>query len=437
VEEEEVVVVVEEGISNNLTGADRAAAPRDSTPFTPRCLGDEPDGDRRGLALLRALHERGLAFLPADLFDWDSLRFRPGEVEKTAFIDGYFRRQVLRNMDARIEHEFHSLVDAVLAELPPTNKPEPGARWTPQLRDAWLPWFEICWQFCLMSYSNWLLRHLGPSGKLPHFNSRALTDEERCGLHGLSYGLISRATRGRFIVVHSVEYKTEPRAREWRKTMRHFPNTWAYRIRLLFDFEDDGYARDTWQSHRWRQWFRHCYDRLLTHPYGGRIVAEQFRVNVGVYGARFLTVLPVYESRKMYGWAPMRQEDGRLESVTKWWAARPDNWEYGTGPPSSQDTTTSTTEKLEEMEQVRSRGKSDVLGLWASRSVRLHAAAQRETATQLPVKWRMLSRRHGHPPRPLDMQTILDRRPEILNGIPFFAGNELPGLFMAQMMRNR
>jgi hypothetical protein len=59
-------------------------------------------------------------------------------------------------MDARIEHEFRSIVDNLYAEVPPTYKVE-GA-WSLQAREDWRPWFETFWALYLMSYSNWLLR---------------------------------------------------------------------------------------------------------------------------------------------------------------------------------------------------------------------------------------------------------------------------------------
>jgi hypothetical protein len=62
-----------EGESSNSALADGPAAAQDSTSFARRRAEDEPDSDRRGLALLRSLHERGLAFLLDDLFEWSSL----------------------------------------------------------------------------------------------------------------------------------------------------------------------------------------------------------------------------------------------------------------------------------------------------------------------------------------------------------------------------
>jgi len=110
-----------------------------------------------------------------------------------------------------------------------------------------------------------------------------------------------------------------------------FPNDWSTRIQLLFDW-DDGFKRSNWDKLPFRRWTRYCFDEQARQL--GRGFAKAWKRKIGRSGQSWLTILPRYESDKMYQWEKIPKNislDSKQYRRTggrglKWMAARPLKW---------------------------------------------------------------------------------------------------------------
>ncbi|SMY30587.1 unnamed protein product [Zymoseptoria tritici ST99CH_1A5] len=241
------------------------------------------------------------------MFDWIQLRFQSGVLLQTAYANDFLRQKLRSTGQGRLHMAFETQVQTLMSQL--AGHVQAGdaelyrAALNRTLRElARLCVFRYC--NCLLSTLSTPVKRLGNMPRLPYINDPdEVSPQERIGLEGLSYDLIDRAT-GRDPWVSPI--RDGGGQATGTGGFSAWPNTWEIRIQLLFDW-DDGFPR-TWDNRPWRVWTRYCYDALKTipgnSPYTGRPVspriAEKWRTNFALYATRYLRVLPLYESGKLY-----------------------------------------------------------------------------------------------------------------------------------------
>ncbi|KAK4616165.1 hypothetical protein CLAFUW4_09818 [Fulvia fulva] len=144
-------------------------------------------------------------------------------------------------------------------------------------------------------------KRLGGVARLRQFFSDDVSNEERAGLRGLSYDLVHRMTGGRpnIVLVRAHGSNTAEGG------FTSFPNNWATRLRLLFDW-DDNFLRDTWEHRPWRRWVRYYFDAIESlsqqHPESvwPADLGLQFKKNVGRYASNWIRILPAYDKTKIH-----------------------------------------------------------------------------------------------------------------------------------------
>ena len=349
------------------------------------------DRDRRGLALLDSLRRTNMPWLPEDMFDWDRLRFNTSILAETAFMSADYRKSFRNQVSFTQEDIFRNFVQDQLATLDRPYRPGAGAdgvdgvdgadsdssslsdpdySYTPSVLQSF-------YQLILFRYTNWLLSRLSENDRLPNIASDSVSNDERAGFFGLSYGLIARATGQQPLL--SWSRSTGGNLSHTTGGFSDFPNTWATRVQLLFDW-DDGFKRSNWDRLPFREWARYCYRQIDQTI--GRTEADRWKRGIGRYGHCWLTILPRYEADKMYQFekAPKNlsqrlQSSRQGDRALKWIAARPVQWRS---------------------EMQSSTGKE----LVASQS------------------WKMLVQEGAYRSKD-DLPTILARRPALVNGMRF------------------
>lgn len=256
---------------------------------------------RRGLGLLDSLRRTNMVWLPVDMFSWDRLCFIEEILVETAFVTPRFRALYQSRLSTDQDECVRRVANRSLAGLTASMFATENAN---NLSEETLDRLNragwTLWNVCIFGFSHEILRRLTrdrsnrtDSSKLPAFWSSDLTDAERQGFHGLSYGLIHRGTGRRPVISPS----RSSGGRSAPGGFSGFPNTWEARIGLLFDF-DDGFKRKNWESSRWRLWFRYCYEQL--EAAAGPEFAQRWRKRFPAYASNKLTILPRYEADKLF-----------------------------------------------------------------------------------------------------------------------------------------
>jgi hypothetical protein len=222
-----------------------------------------------------------MAWLPVDMFDWDSLTFLPDILAKTGWSSTLFREQVKGSQMDR-DQKLIAFIERTVADLK-SGDPADRRSLRQTLREV-----------CYYRYSRWLLSQLAQADRLPGLSSEAVTKEERLGHCGLSYDLIRRAEGKPPSISFSRAYGG---AGGTGTGLSAFRNDWPTRIQLLFDW-DDGFYRGNWEEKPFRQWSRLIYRRL--EGAGLEREAALFRAGLGSRGEEYIQVLPRYEADKMY-----------------------------------------------------------------------------------------------------------------------------------------
>ena len=73
---------------------------------------------RRGLDLKVCLQQTGMIWLPDDMFNWDSLRFKPEVLLQTAFVTGHYRTQFRRYIQVYLEERCAKFTQRILQKQP-------------------------------------------------------------------------------------------------------------------------------------------------------------------------------------------------------------------------------------------------------------------------------------------------------------------------------
>ena len=134
-------------------------------------------------------------------------------------------------------------------------------------------------------YSNWILERLHGEGQLPMVDAVEVTDDERAGRLGLSYGLVSRLLGEEPVVAQVKGGGGGCHATAGGFAL--FPTNLPTRIQLLL-VHDDGYARGNWDSAPFRQWSRFIHTHLVR--VAGTACADAFFRGIGDTLANFLPI---------------------------------------------------------------------------------------------------------------------------------------------------
>ena len=200
-------------------------------------INGEHSQDRRGLDLLTCLEETGMIWLPNEMFQWHSLRFKQDVLLQTAFVTGHYRREFGRHVRVYLAEQCETFVERILAQTPEADVHEDTETLWARLEK---PICRPLWQLCIFRYCNWLLRQLSHPSRLPGLNSDAITPAERRGLHALSYHLIRRASPTDTIQVSPTkggggQARLHGLKHAGQLGFAHFPSDHVTRIQLLFD----------------------------------------------------------------------------------------------------------------------------------------------------------------------------------------------------------
>ncbi|KAF4546953.1 Tubulin alpha chain [Elsinoe fawcettii] len=275
---------------------------------------------RRGLSLLLSLQRSNLFFLPVDMFNWCTLQFLPGVAQQTAFVTTKFRTTFKPSLHSVLNARFEEYLTTAIKRATDAGPHKQGWSHTYEADIA----LRMAYDFIGWRYTSWLLEQLRKKDRLPGLSR--LSPTERLGRVGLGYHMVRRATDGPV----ALSWSRAAGGNQAPRGFSDFENTWATRVQLLFDW-DDNFRRDNWNDHPWRLWTRYCYDSLRS-AFGAQY-AERWRKCIGDELCGYLQILPRYEKDKMYQWEKIPknissglQSKRRHEKRLLWIAATPESY---------------------------------------------------------------------------------------------------------------
>lgn len=274
----------------------------------------------RGLAFASSSAQTNLIWLPDDMFYWDRLRFIPDRLQETTFVTARYLTGQNRDLLHTEDSIFRAFVGAKMQGLHQANPL--------QLQQTG----NALAQLCIFRFANDMIDRAHRTGQFPTIESNAVSDDERTGRHGLSYGLVRRATGRPPVLCFAREGQKDRNPRGFGA----FPLDWETRLQLLFDW-DDGFDRSAWENSSWRLWTRYCYTQLGIHAPAG--FAQDWKSSLGQYSQPFLTIIPQYDNTKLairqklsQAAVQARRAQGLVARPVQWCVARPVEWETATGP---------------------------------------------------------------------------------------------------------
>lgn len=243
---------------------------------------------RRGLGLTATLADTGLLWLPRDMFLWDPPRFLPSALRQTAYVTSAFVRAFGKSVRFALEDSFRAWVTDLCAR-------QPGEDDKPFRRRLRRRVFRPLWHALAFRYSAYILRQLERGGHLPAFHSPHVSEGERAGRFGLSYGLARRLLGDEPEI--GLARGGGGNAADASQGLSGFPATHAVRVQLLFGLDDD-YDRGKWEKAPFRTWVRFIHSHLGA--VAGGALSSAWLSGIGEAIRPYLTTLPRYEANKLY-----------------------------------------------------------------------------------------------------------------------------------------
>lgn len=273
-----------------------------------------PDDEltRYGLDLGRIIKTYGMIHLRPDLFNWINVTFKIDQLAYSGFCNMDYRIFYRGTQSHDASDRFQCFVKFVIAQ------------WTTQSTDFQITrMFDTLYEAIYHCYAKWILDYLGKprqgktKPKLPQIGS--LTPSERRGDEGLSFDLVCRATGKKPPYITGTRVAVDGPAFE--KGFNQFPNTFQWRLRLLFDFGDESRFQRKWDQLTFRQQTKYIYNELRA--VCNVEIAEEWRSGIGTGpAASYITAMPHYNMNKIVRFHMIKNKRVREEELM-WLCAQP------------------------------------------------------------------------------------------------------------------
>jgi len=233
---------------------------------------------RRGLDFQGSLERLGVVWLPADLFDWDMLSFRPEIVPLVEFDDSRLRRvfvdfQSQQRLDRSLEVDAQ-LVSSLKEGMQLRRR---NGQACPAAQRIILDVLSTMHQIVFQMYIHLILTQLHTTVGLALPPASHLTKDFYQGYRGLCFDQCR-------LLLDCPPLLSQPRNTGHAQRLSAFPADWVTRLQLLFDW-GDGFVR-SWDEQPFRRRARRFYQLLADNC--NREDAELFKRSLGSAATEFL-----------------------------------------------------------------------------------------------------------------------------------------------------
>lgn len=266
----------------------------------------ENEDERFGLGFEYSLLNYNYLWITYDYLYWPTFQIPVKRLYKTAFIFNKIRNKLKNQTALQALDDWLRRLNKVslnLSSFPPirlNNRGEMDWNWlylssTKSVSVA----FDTLYQSIFQEYTQDILKVILEEPKVtpeilqmieenPYFKKRPLS---------LDYYSIDLLLGEFEISIPKGENRNQLGGRNG-KRISDFPNTWLTRLQLLFDWED-GFKRGSWENRIYRQRTRQAYNTILSKM--GVKAAEIWRKNLGFEAAKYILVIPLFQTDKLLG----------------------------------------------------------------------------------------------------------------------------------------